>query len=245
MILIRHAIPKSQKSPGRRIFMRRSQGNQDVRAVIFVNDLPKARQRRPSIPHLGGPDGQSFHSRSLSKVKIGMLQMRNNGSRIFCAPKLQQRRPPGHFGHTPRRRGLNTARGRQECPGTGAPVGRQGTIAAQPGWHRDGGLAVAADVAHSRRLAAERLASAYRLRWQIELSFKRMKSPIAWKTFAQGMPTWSACGSTPPCSPRCWRKTTCRRSIRGAGHSPLLLEPIELADPGSRRHLYRRLAPRH
>ncbi|AVC47430.1 hypothetical protein RLV_1202 (plasmid) [Rhizobium leguminosarum bv. viciae] len=54
-------------------------------------DLPKARQRRPSAPHIGGSDGLSFPGGSLSKVKIGMLQMRNNGMRNFLCAQVAAR----------------------------------------------------------------------------------------------------------------------------------------------------------
>jgi hypothetical protein len=50
-----------------------------------VNDLPKARQQRPSAPH--GGIGRVVLSRwFIIEIKIGMLQVRNNGICIFlCA----------------------------------------------------------------------------------------------------------------------------------------------------------------
>ncbi|ARM91566.1 hypothetical protein RHEC894_PD00060 (plasmid) [Rhizobium sp. CIAT894] len=42
-------------------------------------------------------DGQSFHGGSLSKVKIGMLQMRNNGIGIFLCAQVATKDCAGAF----------------------------------------------------------------------------------------------------------------------------------------------------
>jgi hypothetical protein len=86
MILIRHAIPKSQKSLGRHIFHAQVTRKSGCTSGIIVSTIcRKPGSSAPQIPKAGS-DGLSFRSGSLSKVKIGMLQLRNNGICIFlCA----------------------------------------------------------------------------------------------------------------------------------------------------------------
>src|SRR5688500_11499430 len=70
MILIRHAIPKSQKSLGRHIFMRRSQGNQDVRAVLLCQRIcRKPGSGAPQLPISGDRTGCPFQVVHYQKSK--------------------------------------------------------------------------------------------------------------------------------------------------------------------------------
>ncbi|KPH06976.1 hypothetical protein AOG23_19960 [Rhizobium acidisoli] len=96
MILIRHAIPKSQKSPAGTFSCA---GHKEIRMYerYYLSTICREPDSGTPLLPYGGPDGQSFHGSLLLKAKIGMLQMRNNGIGIFLCAQVATKDCAGAF----------------------------------------------------------------------------------------------------------------------------------------------------